>query len=1173
MKKTTQTLLLALVCCMALVLAVACNDAPKLATPEVSVTESGLASWQAVENATEYAYKLDGGDEKTTTATQLQLENGQSIEVKAVGDGTNYTDSDYSVAKTWTAATNAGPVITVNPETVEINANDDIDLMFGVTVTDATDDNPELVIADDNDFDNKVEGTYTITYKATNKSGAETTATRTVVVNKALSNLDLEVRTNYLGETKWQGTKVSFLNKLFVTLSTDATLENQSGVFYNSSDSEITLTVSGSYGCAAIINKNGVVIEGRDGANGKLVNAENPTRSGSSVKTITVGGEAKNVADAFAAEMKIPAEGYAIVIQAGYAGTSADTDGRGFMNYNVIYSYGNIVRLVWADTSEVITPYVDQAPSVSGNTDIVVKVGDDFDLETEILNGLVVTDDEGKFDGSVTIDNSKITITDEGNFDINTEGAYTITMTVSDGTNTRTFTRIVDVRLEKFTIAVNGNEFSVAKESVAVDQELTSKGSYALIVFTPSYTGTLGFDDSFGVCVVLDRYGKIVRTYDGANGWQYDADNKVPGSSTVPCSSADYDTIAFESRQDGEYLIYATNLTANNADGGSRKWVLSNCRTTIGMQMTVTDITFDKETDDKTLTVNGKTFTAEEGKWAYNSTEITDKNAAAYSMIIFDKNFTGTFSTNSYGAAIVLDKYGKLVKVYDGANLGYYTSEGKADTVTYTVSTYATVAFSELEDGELLIIFPNDGTNGTDSPRTFALGLRTDGSIGQLATLTGFTFEQAASETNYLTIGENKFEIVPEKIAVNTTTSAVGDYDMYVFTSTFAGTIGFTNGWGQAFVMDKDNKIIRIYDGVSGKLYTKENTSGETLANSDYLTKALSSLKANEWLLVGANNGDNQNPRSFMSSNRTLDATVTLGGVDFTLGTKDLATITVGTKSFYTAEVAVNAEVSGVGEYDFAVYTYGYSGVVLVNGWSECFVFDADGKITKIYDGVNNKWYNADNTSGVARTDDMYVLASASKDALLNLNPGETLVVGLNGGLGSNRARAFLVSNRTYGATMTLSGVSATASTETISYMQITIDGKLWLQDSSKVAVDAAYTGTPAFAIYHYGYTGTLISGGWGVAMIVDEATGTVVAIYDGTNGKLFNSEYTSGAQNVGCTASGYITEAFAALQEGQYLIIAPNGGTTGNTARGFLYGKRTLGIVLSYALPDSSEK
>ena len=109
-------------------------------------------------------------------------------------------------------------------------------------------------------------------------------------------------------------------------------------------------------------------------------------------------------------------------------------------------------------------------------------------------------------------------------------------------------------------------------------------------------------------------------------------------------------------------------------------------------------------------------------------------------MIILDKNYTGALATNGYGAAIVLDASGKLVKVYDGANLGFYQGNGK-ETAHFTTANYATVAWGELQEGQTLIIFANDGAS--NAARGFALGLRTDGSIGKTATLTGFTFVTA----------------------------------------------------------------------------------------------------------------------------------------------------------------------------------------------------------------------------------------------------------------------------------------------------------------------------------------------------------------------------------------------------------------------------------------------
>ena len=107
------------------------------------------------------------------------------------------------------------PVITVTPSSMTIHAGDDVDLLLGVSATDEVDGTIKVTIADDGNFDKDVPGTYVITYKAVNSAKIEATATRTIVVEKALSALALEVQKNILGEQKWQGTKLSFANALY----------------------------------------------------------------------------------------------------------------------------------------------------------------------------------------------------------------------------------------------------------------------------------------------------------------------------------------------------------------------------------------------------------------------------------------------------------------------------------------------------------------------------------------------------------------------------------------------------------------------------------------------------------------------------------------------------------------------------------------------------------------------------------------------------------------------------------------------------------------------------------------------------------------------------------------------------------------------------------------------
>ncbi len=91
----------------------------QLATPVVSIDEEGLATWEAVPNASGYQYKLNGGEEKTLESDaelQVQLQDKDSIQVKAVGDGETYSDSPYSAAKTYNAPAKPEPTQLATPE-------------------------------------------------------------------------------------------------------------------------------------------------------------------------------------------------------------------------------------------------------------------------------------------------------------------------------------------------------------------------------------------------------------------------------------------------------------------------------------------------------------------------------------------------------------------------------------------------------------------------------------------------------------------------------------------------------------------------------------------------------------------------------------------------------------------------------------------------------------------------------------------------------------------------------------------------------------------------------------------------------------------------------------------------------------------------------------------------
>lgn len=91
----------------------------RLDKPVVTIDEDGIASWNAIQFAKEYGYKIDDGEEVITTATSIKLFPDESIVVRAKGDGTNHKDSPYSKKQTYTASQSSlsvleSPVVSVD---------------------------------------------------------------------------------------------------------------------------------------------------------------------------------------------------------------------------------------------------------------------------------------------------------------------------------------------------------------------------------------------------------------------------------------------------------------------------------------------------------------------------------------------------------------------------------------------------------------------------------------------------------------------------------------------------------------------------------------------------------------------------------------------------------------------------------------------------------------------------------------------------------------------------------------------------------------------------------------------------------------------------------------------------------------------------------------------------
>ena len=69
-----------------------------LSVPVVTIDEQGTASWEPVEGAISYEYKIDDGDARIVDASicKVLLLAGESICVRALGDNEVYLDSQWS---------------------------------------------------------------------------------------------------------------------------------------------------------------------------------------------------------------------------------------------------------------------------------------------------------------------------------------------------------------------------------------------------------------------------------------------------------------------------------------------------------------------------------------------------------------------------------------------------------------------------------------------------------------------------------------------------------------------------------------------------------------------------------------------------------------------------------------------------------------------------------------------------------------------------------------------------------------------------------------------------------------------------------------------------------------------------------------------------------------------
>ena len=348
----------------------------------------------------------------------------------------------------------------------------------------------------------------------------------TVVVDCTYANpLKVELQSDSSQYYNYDGGVMFYLTK-----DTSSTFGAVSGIFYNTTSEEHTVSVGGGYGDAVIVDKNGIVVEGRDGQNNKLVNAENPTRAGSTT-TIATG------ATGFAQNMQVPAGGFAIVVQqsSNYLsyGVTTEDNIRSFMHNKIISNYGNCVQISLTENT-AFTTYQNAAPIVSTPETISlnVKYNGTFDNQT-LLENITVTDDNGTFE---TSDNNgdKVTMAvKSANVKWNTAGTYNCTLTATDENGAITeFTRSVVVN-DEITVTIGTTEIKMASGAQAqfsVDQKhqggQSGFQSIAMRLHTSASTLNIsttsdGNTTGYTAAIVINKNTKcVVKSY-GALGTAY----------------------------------------------------------------------------------------------------------------------------------------------------------------------------------------------------------------------------------------------------------------------------------------------------------------------------------------------------------------------------------------------------------------------------------------------------------------------------------------------------------------------------------------------------------------------------------------------------------------------------------------------------------------------------
>lgn len=832
----------------------------------------------------------------------------------------------------------SAPVITVTPAEMTYTKGtpeEEFSLLFGVTVTDEYDKDLKATVKNDGGFDINVVGDYTVTYSAKNSKGKEGTGTRTYHVVAPPPSLILKVQKendakNWVETLGHAEGLMTFPNEEYYELTADtAYSESTKGVFHNKSTASIIVSVPGGHGEAAILNSAGVVIEARDGANGKLVNKENPSRPSSSVSSLPeewfgepAEGETLNytVASNYAFHMEIPAGGYAIVIP---AGGSFDADGRGWLNKNVVYQYGAAVKLYFEDEPDaLLTVYEDQAPVVLSAESLIVRQNDGTTVdaaEALLLEGISYVDDHGTWDIADDVKEGldiEIVSRPTPAYDNAVLGTYTYKLRISDGTKTTEFERSIVVRepvVTMPTIKIDGKWYEFDEGNILVNPaaDTADLGKKSAIVYTSYFTGDY-FVNDYGFYFIVGTDGKIRETltpYNGGKISRYDADGTTVKEETI--STTNVLANVKGNLKMGEYVVLAVNVNGGSKTNSGVTGV--DLRAKLGNEVYsasethMLGLTVEMELIDWMPTVTVSEEGKEDKTWSgnniYYNVDVDAGKASGAAFLVYTKAFTGSFGCNGYGVAYVLNEEGKILRVYDATSgAPYYLDEdhywpagdgaGGAripgdstelpEAGRFAAGNYANIAFNNLKDGEILLVFPHSGTTD-NNPRAFGGQFRQDFKKYTVS-FSNFEIEVGGAQqpTDEMQIKIGSATLTVATAPVNDAAAKAVEDGVIIYTKSYAGTL-LNGGYGVAVVVGADNKIVATYDGANAKLYNAENPNGEAKCTpASYISEAFAATPTGGYIIVFPNVGANTVRAWALSNARggAIGATVELVNID-----------------------------------------------------------------------------------------------------------------------------------------------------------------------------------------------------------------------------------------------------------------------------------------------------